>query len=71
MTHLQTGKHISSFTRITNALIKLNENYSDKNVLLVTHSFVARVINWYYNNLSFDEILNYSLGNCEIAKYTV
>lgn len=56
-------------SRITTALQKLKNDYSDKNVLLVTHFFVARVINWYFSNITFDEMHNYSLGNCEIAKY--
>lgn len=57
--------------RITKSLIKLHENYHDKCVLLVTHFFVTRVINKYYNNLSFDEMHDFNLVNCEMAKYIV
>jgi Fructose-2,6-bisphosphatase len=58
-------------TRINKALIKLKEDYSDKNVLLVTHGFVARVINWCCSDISFDEMHGYNLENCEIAKFTI
>jgi probable phosphoglycerate mutase len=55
--------------RTTNALLKLEKDYPDKNVLLVTHGFVARIINRYYKNLSYDEMHGFSLGNCEIVRY--
>lgn len=58
-------------TRITCALLKLKEDYPDENVLLVTHNFVARVINKFFMNLSFDEMHDFQLGNCEIAKYSM
>jgi len=58
-------------TRITTALLKLKEDYPDKNILLVTHFFVLRVINWYCKNISFDEMHNYRLENCEIAEYII
>jgi uncharacterized phosphatase len=56
--------------RIIDALKKLENNYPDKNVLLVTHGGVAMVINRYYSNLTFEEMCNgFRLGNCEIVKY--
>ena len=66
------GKTYRQFhARINNALIKLKEDYFDKNVLLVTHGFVARVINWCCNDMSFDEMHGYNLENCEVAKFTI
>lgn len=67
------GETIREFDeRITKALLKLKEEYSEKNVLLVTHGGVSMIINRYYKNLSFDEMYNgFRLGNCEIVKYIV
>jgi probable phosphoglycerate mutase len=66
------GETILQFNeRITNALLKLEKEYSGKNVLLITHGFASRIINRHYNSLSFDEMHGFSLGNCEIAKYII
>ena len=59
------------FDRITRALQKLKADYPNQNVILVTHFFVSRVINWYCTRISFEEMHNYSPANCEIAKYTL
>ena len=56
--------------RITKALLNLEKEYPEKSVLLVTHGFVSRIINRYYKNLSFDEMHDFDLKNCEIAEYT-
>ena len=64
------GETIRQFdTRIVEALLKLEKEYSDKTVLLVTHGFVSRSINRHYKNLSYDEMHNFPLGNCEVVKY--
>jgi len=56
--------------RVIQALLKLEQEYPEKSVLLVTHGGVAMTINRYYNNLSFDEMYSgFRLGNCEIVKY--
>jgi len=67
------GETIRQFDeRITKALLKLEKEYSEKSVLLVTHGGVAMIINRYYNNLSFEEMYNgFRLGNCEIVEYIV
>ena len=56
--------------RIAKALINLEKEYPEKIVLLVTHGFVSRVINRYYKNLSFEEMHDFGLGNCEIEEYS-
>ena len=67
------GETIRQFNeRITKALLKLEKEYPEKNVLLVTHGGVVMIINRYYNNLSFEEMYSgFRLDNCEIVKYTV
>jgi len=66
------GETVLQFNeRITKALLKLEKEHSEKSVLLITHGFVSRIINRHYKNLSYDEMHEFSLGNCEIVKYTV
>lgn len=55
--------------RIRSARAGLEKEYYGQKVLLVTHGFVARIINSYYKDLSFEEMLEFDLGNCEIIVY--
>lgn len=57
--------------RVAGGLATLKENYPEKNVLLVCHGFVSRVINRQLKGLSFEEMHEFSLGNCEVVKYEV
>ncbi|MCL2639148.1 MAG: histidine phosphatase family protein [Oscillospiraceae bacterium] len=68
-----SGEAFSEFEkRIINALKKLENNYPDKNVLLVAHGGVAMAINRHYNNLTYEEMCNgFRLGNCEVIKYII
>jgi broad specificity phosphatase PhoE len=55
--------------RIGSALERIKKDYADKKVLIVTHGFVTRVINWHFNNLSFDEMMTFNIANGEVVKY--
>ncbi len=55
--------------RVSTALERLQVTYLDKRVLIVCHSRVARIINKFYKELSYDEMHEFSLGNCEVAEY--
>lgn len=66
------GETIRQFDmRITSALENLQASYPESKILVVCHGFAARIINRYYKKLSFDEMHNFTLGNCEIARYTL
>jgi probable phosphoglycerate mutase len=66
------GETIRQFEeRITAALVEIEKRYASKRVLLVTHAFASRIINRHYKNLTYDEMHEFSLGNCEIAEYAV
>lgn len=56
-------------TRIYPLLEELKEKYSDKNVLLVTHGGICRVINSYFYNMENEEFSSYALENCEVKEY--
>jgi broad specificity phosphatase PhoE len=43
----------------------------EENILLILHSFVSRAVNRFCCNLSFDEMDNFNLGNCEIVEYEI
>ena len=53
--------------RVAEGIEKLKEKYPDKKVLIVCHGFVSRVINRQLKELSFEEMHDFSLGNCEVV----
>ena len=57
--------------RVAKGLAILKEKYPDKRILLVCHGFVSRAINRQMRGLSFDEMHEFSLGNCEVVAYEV
>jgi len=57
--------------RVAKGLAILKEKYPEKRVLLVCHGFVSRAINRQMRGLSFDEMHEFSLGNCEVVAYEV
>lgn len=57
-------------TRVFDFLEKIKKQYSNKNILLVTHGGVSALINCYFNDSLYDGPLsNKFLNNCEIASY--
>lgn len=65
----ETARQVDS--RVAKGLAILKEKYPEKRVLLVCHGFVSRAINRQMRGLSFDEMHEFSLGNCEVVKYEV
>ena len=60
----------SLFKRIYNFLDEIKEKH--KNILLVTHDGVAKVINCYFNGIPEDgNLMNLGLKNCEVKKYKI
>ena len=57
--------------RIAGGLAKLKAAYAESKVLLVCHGFSARVINRQLSGLSFKDMDEFILGNCEIVEYKV
>ncbi len=56
-------------TRVEKGIAGLKELYPEKKVLLVCHGFVSRTINRQMRGLSFEEMHEFSLGNCEVVQY--
>lgn len=65
----ETTRQVDS--RVAKGLGVLKEKYPDKRILLVCHGFVSRTINRQMKGLSFEEMHEFSLGNCEVVTYQV
>lgn len=55
--------------RVFRALDMIMEDYKDKNVLIVCHGFVTRVINKYFNEVPEEDFHKFVLKNCEIFEF--
>ena len=56
--------------RVWDLLDEIKEKYKDKNVLLVTHGGICRVINAYFNGIGEDgHVESAKIKNCEIREY--
>ncbi|HPF82799.1 MAG TPA: histidine phosphatase family protein [Bacilli bacterium] len=58
------------FNRVSSLLNDISINYSDKNVLLVTHSGITRVLYYYFNGFPEDgDLTEYESTNCSFEEY--
>lgn len=57
--------------RVYSALDDIIEKFSEKNVLIVSHGGICRVIETYFNNMTTAEYSNWFMGNCQIIEYDV
>ena len=57
--------------RVDRVIKQIHDKYKNDSVLVVCHGFVSQAIHRYCKGLSFEEMLHFSLGNCEFAKYSL
>ena len=58
------------FNRISSLLNEIIEKYSDKNVMIVTHSGITRVLYYYFNGFPEDgDLTEYESTNCSFEEY--
>ncbi|MBQ6817704.1 MAG: histidine phosphatase family protein [Bacilli bacterium] len=58
------------FNRVSSLLNDISINYSDKTVLLVTHSGITRVLYYYFNGFPDDgDLTEYKSTNCSFEEY--
>ena len=58
------------FNRVSSLLNDISINYSDKTVLLVTHSGITRVLYYYFNGFPEDgDLTEYKSTNCSFEEY--
>lgn len=55
--------------RVYSALDDIIKNYSGKNVLIVSHGGVCRVIETYFHDMTTAEFENWFMGNCQVIGY--
>ncbi len=66
----KSGESLAQLShRVYSALDDIIKNYGDKNVLVVSHGGVCRVIETYFNDMTRDEFDNWFMGNCQIIEY--
>jgi len=53
-------------TRLVNFIKELKEQYPEKNILVVTHGGIIRMMHGIYSNKEIDEIANASIHEFEI-----
>lgn len=64
----ESVKHI--YDRIESLLNDIKTNYKDKNILLVTHSGICRILYYYFNGIPEDgNLIGYESTNCSFEKY--
>ena len=60
------------YNRVANLIIELKEKYQDKNVIIVTHSGIMRVLYYYFKGIPengiFSEIV---IKNCDVFEYDI
>lgn len=57
--------------RIYGFINDIKEKYTNKNVLIITHGGVCRIINTYFNDMTNDEFFNYTLENGKLEEYEI
>ena len=58
------------YDRIVYLLMDINRYYPDKNVLLVTHSGITRILYYYFNGIPEDgDLTSYKSTNCSFEEY--
>ncbi len=55
--------------RVYSALDDIIEKFHDKNVLIVCHGGVCRVIETYFNDMTTEQFLNWFMDNCGLIEY--
>jgi len=66
------GETINEVIERVNIVFDLiKEKYNNKNILIVTHAFVSKVIHKYFNKINDVDFFAYSLKNCEVVEYSI
>lgn len=66
-----TGESLMQLShRVYSALDDIIRQYEGKNVLVVSHGGVCRVIETYFHDMTTEEYSRWFMGNCEIISYT-
>ena len=60
------------YNRVATLIEELKEKYKDKNIIIVTHSGIMRVLYYYFKGIPDDGILSeITIKNCEVFEYDI
>lgn len=57
--------------RVYGLLDEIKKDYCNKNVLIVSHGGVCRIINTYFRDMTNEEFFNYRLENGKVEEYII
>lgn len=57
--------------RVYSLLDEIIEKYGDKNILLVSHGGICRIIETYFHDMTTEQYSNWFMGNCQLIKYII
>lgn len=68
----KTGESVLQVShRVYSFLDEIIEEYSDKNILLVSHGGICRIIETYFHDMTTEQYSNWFMGNCQLIKYNI
>ena len=68
----KTGESVLQLAhRVYSALDDIIAEYSGKNVLIVSHGGVCRIIETYFNDMTAEQFAGWFMGNCQIICYNI
>ena len=68
----RTGESVLQLThRVYAALDDIIAEHSGKNVLIVSHGGVCRIIETYFNDMTAEQFAGWFMGNCQIICYNI
>ncbi|MCH5260471.1 MAG: histidine phosphatase family protein [Lachnospiraceae bacterium] len=57
--------------RVYTFLDEIKKQYSGKNVLIVSHGGVCRILKTYFSDMTNEEFFHYTLQNCKLEEYHI
>ncbi|MDE5936643.1 MAG: histidine phosphatase family protein [Ruminococcus sp.] len=57
--------------RVYSLLDEIIKKYNDKNILIVSHGGICRVIETYFNDMTTKQYSNWFMGNCQLIEYVI
>jgi len=55
--------------RVFEGLKKLRKEYAGKNILIVTHAFVGKMIHKFFHDMTEEQFFEYKLDNAKVVEY--
>lgn len=67
-----TGESVLQIShRVYSLLDEIIRKYNDKNILLVSHGGICRIIETYFHDMTTEQYSNWFMGNCQLIEYNI